>query len=173
MLTDQRLGELFERLRSTPHINRIRVHTRLPIVLPSRVTSNLLELLTDSRTKSIVVVHANHPNEIAGDCTVALRKLVESGLMVLNQSVLLREINDDVEVLAELSNRLIDLGVLPYYLHQLDRVKGAAHFEVTPERGRELLEELRKRLPGYAVPRYVQEIAGELSKVPVGESASR
>ena len=167
MLTDQRLGELFERLRSIPHVRRIRLHTRLPIVLPSRVTPSLLKLLTDSRTNSIVVVHANHPNEIVGTCADALRTLVESGLMVLNQTVLLREINDNAAALAELSYRLVDLGVLPYYLHQLDRVQGAAQFEVTPERGRELMVELRKRLPGYAVPKYVREVAGELFKVPV------
>lgn len=167
MLTDQRLGELFARLRSIPHVRRIRLHTRLPIVLPSRVTPALLKLLADPRTKSIVVVHANHPNEISGECAKTLRRLVESGLMVLNQSVLLRDINDNADALAELSNRLIDLGVLPYYLHQLDRVKGAAHFEVTLERGYELMAELRKRLPGYAVPRYVREVAGELFKVPL------
>jgi EF-P beta-lysylation protein EpmB len=173
MLTDQRLAELIARLRAIPHVRRIRLHTRLPIVLPSRVTPALLELLADSRTKSIVVVHANHPNEIAGDCADALRLLVESGLMVLNQSVLLRAINDNADALANLSNRLIDLGILPYYLHQLDRVKGAAHFEVPPERGYELMVELRKRLPGYAVPKYVREVAGELFKVPLEKSGER
>ena len=113
----------------------------------------------------MVVVHANHPAEVVDDCADALRQLVHSGLTVLNQSVLLRGINDSADTLAELCNRLADLGVIPYYLHQLDRVTGTTHFEVPELRGRELVDELESRLPGYAVPRYVREIPGASGKV--------
>jgi L-lysine 2,3-aminomutase len=115
----------------------------------------------------IVVVHANHPAEIVGDCRNALRRLVTSGLTVLNQTVLLAGINDAVEPLAELSFRLINVGVIPYYLHQLDRVSGTAHFEVPVAKGVALVEELGARLPGYAVPQYVREVPGEQHKMPL------
>lgn len=167
MLTDARLAALVSRLAEIPHLRRLRVHTRLPIVLPERVTPELLELLRSTRLATAIVVHANHPNELAGDCAETLRFLSASGLTVLNQAVLLRGINDDGDVLAELSERLFDLGVLPYYLHQLDCVAGAAHFEVSEERGRELVAELRRRLPGYLVPKYVRETAGEAGKTPL------
>ncbi|MCH8829131.1 MAG: EF-P beta-lysylation protein EpmB [Planctomycetes bacterium] len=166
-LSDRRLSILCERLDSIPHLTRLRIHTRLPIVLPSRVTEELIAMLTSLRLRPIIVVHANSPREIAGDCADALRRLVQSGMTVLNQSVLLRRINDNADALTELCERLIDLGVLPYYLHQLDRVQGTAHFEVAESRGREIIRELRRRLPGYAVPRYVREIPGEPYKVPL------
>lgn len=167
MLTDARLGALIARIAAIPHIARLRVHTRLPIVLPERVTAELIEMLLDAGPTPIVVVHANHPQELAGSCADALRRLVRSGVTVLNQAVLLRGINDSATALAALSERLVDLGVLPYYLHQLDKVAGAAHFEVKESVGLSLIEELRRRLPGYAVPRYVREVAGEASKRPV------
>ena len=167
MLTDERLSVVVRRLEAIPHLRRLRLHTRLPIVLPNRVTLELLDLLTTTRLTSVVVVHANHPQELVADCALALRQLSQSGLMVLNQAVLLRGINDSVEVLRELSERLIDLGVKPYYLHQLDRVAGTAHFEVSEESGRRLVDELRRQLPGYAVPQYVREIAGRPFKVPL------
>ena len=116
----------------------------------------------------LVVVHANHPREIDAPSARALRRLVQAGIPVLNQSVLLRRVNDSVDALAELSERLIDTGVFPYYLHQLDPVAGAAHFHVSEAHGRALLDELRKRLPGYAVPRYVREVPGEAFKVELG-----
>lgn len=167
MLTDARLASLIERLEQIPHLRRLRLHSRLPIVLPDRVSDELLQLLSSTRLTTIMVVHANHPQEIQLDCTDALSRLVRGGIPTLNQAVLLQGINDDEEVLAELCERLIDLGVLPYYLHQLDRVSGAAHFEVSVERGRELVAALRRRLPGYAVPQYVAELAGELHKTPL------
>ncbi len=167
MLTDVRLTEMIGRLDGIKHLDRLRIHTRLPIVLPDRVTDSLIELLRSTRMTPIVVVHANHPAEIVDDCACVLRKMVRSGLTVLNQAVLLRGINDSVEALAGLSERLINLGVMPYYLHQLDRVVGTAHFEVPVERGLELVNELRQRLPGYAVPRYVREIPDEPNKVPL------
>jgi EF-P beta-lysylation protein EpmB len=167
MLGDRRLGELCRRLADIGHLRRLRIHTRLPIVLPERITDGLLDLLTGSRLTPFVVVHANHPNEVAADCAAALRRLVRSGLTVLNQAVLLRGVNDDADTLADLCERLADLGVVPYYLHQLDRVAGAAHFAVSEDRGRALVAKLRARLPGYAVPTYVREIPGEPCKVPL------
>lgn len=166
-LTDARLSALLERLEAIPHLRRVRLHTRLPIVLPARVTPGLIDRLRASRLTPIVVVHANHPQELQGDCAEALRTLVRSGITTLNQTVLLRGINDDLETLHGLCERLIDLGVLPYYLHQLDRVRGAAHFEVTEADGRALVTALRARLPGYAVPQYVREEAGQPSKTPL------
>lgn len=167
LLTDLRLQQLLDRMDQLPHIQRIRLHTRLPIVLPSRITPELLRLLSTLRAQPLCVVHANHPQEIAGDCAQALKTLVRSGIPVLNQTVLLRTINDRADVLCELSRRLINLGVMPYYLHQLDRVSGTAHFEVPPDVGRQLVAELARQLPGYAVPKYVQEIAGAAHKTPV------
>ena len=166
-LSDRRLEELFLRLDSIPHLDRIRIHSRWPIVLPSRVTTRLLSALNALRSQPVFVVHANHPQEIAADCVDALRLLVRSGIPVLNQAVLLRGINDSPEVLEQLCLTLVNLGVMPYYLHQLDRVAGAAHFEVAESVGVQLEAELRRRLPGYAVPLYVREIAGADSKLPV------
>lgn len=166
-LTDARLSALLERLEAIPHLRRVRLHTRLPIVLPSRVTPGLIERLRASRLTPIVVVHANHPQELQDDCAAALRTLVRAGITTLNQTVLLRGINDDLETLHDLCERLIDLGVLPYYLHQLDRVRGAAHFEVTEDVGRALVTALRSRLPGYAIPQFVREEAGQPSKTPL------
>lgn len=167
MLSDQRLQALCSSIDAIPHIERIRFHTRLPIVLPSRVTKELLNLLRDLRSQTIVVVHANHANEIIGDCETALRTIVRAGVPVLNQSVLLTGVNDSVDALESLSRRLVNIGVMPYYLHQLDQVSGTAHFKVAKSRGLELLEELSTRLPGYAVPRYVQEIPGQTGKTPI------
>ncbi|MBC8290691.1 MAG: EF-P beta-lysylation protein EpmB [Planctomycetes bacterium] len=164
MLTDQRLSDLIARLEAIPHLRRLRIHTRLPIVLPDRVTPELLDRLLDCRLKVVFVVHANHAAELVDDCAEALRKLVAAPLTVLNQAVLLRSVNDSLEAQCDLSSALIDLGVMPYYLHQLDRVSGAAHFEVPVETGRALIQEMRRRLPGYAIPRYVQEIPGEAHK---------
>ena len=146
---------------------RLRVHTRLPIVVPSRMTEDLVTVLTSPRFAAVIVVHANHARELSPEVAVAFEKLRRAGIMLLNQAVLLRGVNDSVEALAELSDRLIDLGVIPYYLHQLDRVAGVAHFEVAEERGRALVEELRRRLPGYAVPQYVREVPGAAHKVPL------
>ncbi len=167
MLTDERLATICQRLESIPHLTRLRIHSRLPIVLPDRITPELIAILINNRLTPILVVHANHANELADDCADALRTLVRSGITVLNQSVLLRGVNDSVSALHELSERLVDLGVLPYYLHQLDRVAGAAHFEVSENVGRELIRQLRQRLPGYAVPQYVREIPGEPHKTPL------
>jgi len=167
MLNDRRLTDLCSRLDAIPHLERIRFHTRLPIVLPSRVTAALMDMLRSLRTQPIVVVHANHASEIAADCSEALASMVRKGVPVLNQSVLLRGVNDSVAALEDLSRALIRIGVMPYYLHQLDRVRGTSHFEVPVPCGRELIRELQRRLPGYAVPRFVQEIPGEPHKTPL------
>lgn len=167
ILNDQRLEHLCRRLEAIPHIDRIRIHTRLPIVLPSRITDALLSLLTGLRPQVLVVVHANHAAEIQLDCRSSLQRLVQAGLPVLNQAVLLRGINDCVNSLEDLSTALMNIGVIPYYLHQLDRVSGTAHFEVPTSTGLSLVSELQARLPGYAVPRYVQEIPGATGKTPV------
>ncbi|MCA8995999.1 MAG: EF-P beta-lysylation protein EpmB [Planctomycetaceae bacterium] len=171
LLSDGRLKGLLDRLAEIPHVRRLRIHSRLPIVLPDRVTRGLLDCLRGTRFQTFVVVHANHAHELVDDCETALQQLIRSGIPVLNQAVLLRKVNDSVEALAELCERCIDLGVMPYYLHQLDRVRGAVHFEVDPHLGLQLISELRARLPGYAVPRYVREIPGERSKTVIESSA--
>jgi EF-P beta-lysylation protein EpmB len=163
-LVDAQLAELARRIADIPHVQRLRIHTRLPIVIPQRVTEELIGWLRGTRLAPIVVVHANHPQEIDEVAAAALSRLVDRGIPVLNQAVLLRGVNDNAEALIGLSRRLVRLRVMPYYLHQLDRVAGAAHFEVPIARGLELIELLRRALPGYAVPRYVQEIAGENHK---------
>lgn len=167
MLTDTRLAALLDRFASIDHLRRLRVHTRLPIVLPQRVTARLLDLLLENRLTPIVVVHANHSRELQDDCADALRRLVRSGVTTLNQTVLLKGVNDDADSMTELCERLIDLGVIPYYVHQLDRVTGTAHFEVSEARGRGIMRALRERLPGYAVPTYVREVPGEKCKLPL------
>jgi KamA family protein len=166
-LVDSWLSKLAAQISQIHHINRLRVHTRLPIVIPERVCDELLDWLTGTRLTPIVVVHANHPAEIDGPVERALGRLVDSGVPVLNQAVLLRGVNDNADVLTELSERLVDLQVMPYYLHQLDRVAGAAHFEVPEAEGKQIMAQLHARLPGYAVPRYVREIAGQASKIPI------
>ncbi len=167
MLTDTRLQEIWQRLEAVPHLRRIRLHTRLPIVLPNRVTAAFLEQLQNSRLTPIVVVHANHPNEVVADCAEALRKLVKAGVTVLNQSVLLKGINDSAQTLGELSEALMNLGVMPYYLHQMDHVQGTAHFTVPDETAKAILKEMQRQLPGYGVPRLVREIPGESHKTPL------
>ncbi len=164
MLNDSRLNLLCSAIDQISHIERIRFHTRLPIVLPSRVTEELLCLFRGLRAQPIMVVHANHGNELVGDCAEALRRLVRSGIPVLNQAVLLAGVNDNVDTLEALCRRLINLGVMPYYLHQLDRVSGTAHFEADRELGRQLIQDIATRLPGYAVPRFVQEVPGKPGK---------
>ncbi|MBW8884355.1 MAG: EF-P beta-lysylation protein EpmB [Planctomycetia bacterium] len=160
-LVDGHLADLAERIATIEHVQRLRIHTRLPIMIPQRVTIELIDWLRGTRLTPIMVVHANHPQEIDEPTAAALSRLIDAGIPVLNQSVLLRGVNDNAEALIGLSRRLIDLRVMPYYLHQLDRVAGAAHFEVPISRGRELIAAMRRALPGYALPRYVQELAGE------------
>lgn len=164
VLTDSVLGDLVEQISSIKHVKRLRIHSRMPIVIPQRVTQALVEILSSSRLAVWFIVHCNHANELDQATQNALERLVNSGIPVLNQAVLLARINDSVEALESLCSQLINIRVQPYYLHQLDRVLGAAHFEVPFQSGLLLIDELRKRLPGYAIPTYVREEAGAASK---------
>ncbi|MET4568234.1 EF-P beta-lysylation protein EpmB [Rhodanobacter soli] len=166
-LATHKLEELTRGLTDLPHIIRLRIHSRLPVVLPERVDDAFIGWLTAVPLQKVVVLHANHANELDASVDAACARLRAAGATVLNQSVLLRGINDDADTLAELSERLFAAGVLPYYLHQLDRVQGAAHFEVDDKRALALMEALRARLPGYLVPRLVREVGGDASKRPL------
>jgi EF-P beta-lysylation protein EpmB len=163
-LSDARLAELSAALAALPQLRRLRIHTRHPVVLPERVDDALLGWLAPLRLQKVVVLHANHAAELDAAVGAACARLRDAGATLLNQSVLLRGVNDDAGVLAALSERLFALGVLPYYLHQLDRVAGAAHFEVDDARALALHAELSARLPGYLVPRLVREVAGAPAK---------
>jgi len=162
MLSDVRLANLLERLETTTQIQRLRIHTRMPIVVPERVGNALLGLLTRGRLQKIIVLHTNHPQEIDDQVASACHAMKKTGVTLLNQSVLLRGINDDFKILAKLSERLFSIGVLPYYLHLLDPVQGAAHFFSHPVG---LMEEMCSVLPGYLVPKLVREVRGERFKV--------
>ena len=164
-LSDSKLAELTQALNRIPHLKRLRIHTRFPIVIPDRVTNQLLDWLTDTHMQCYFVLHANHANELSNEVLRQVKRLREVGIALLNQAVLLRGVNDSLSALVDLCEKLSDHGILPYYLNQLDRVQGAAHFDVPIAKGKQLIEQLRGLLPGYAVPRYVQEIAGEPNKV--------
>lgn len=164
LLDDEALGALLDRLEALPNLQRLRIHTRLPVVIPQRVTAALAARLGRGRLKPVLVLHANHARELGDDVDVALEPLREWRIPLLNQSVLLRGVNDDAEILRALSERLFDLGVTPYYLHLLDRVRGAAHFEVAEPLARLIHDELAASTPGYLVPRLVREIAGAPGK---------
>jgi EF-P beta-lysylation protein EpmB len=163
-LATAKLAELTAALRGVPHLRRLRIHTRLPVVLPERVDAELEAWLRASPWPVAIVLHANHAAELDDEVADACARLRATGATLLNQAVLLRGVNDDAAVLADLSARLFELGVLPYYLHQLDRVQGAAHFEVDDARALALHAELHRRLPGYLLPRLVREVAGEPGK---------
>jgi EF-P beta-lysylation protein EpmB len=166
-LGDDKLGALAAALDALPQLRRLRLHTRLPVVLPSRVDAALLRWLRDSRLQKVVVLHVNHPAEIGPALQQALRQLAAAGATLLNQTVLLKNVNDSAEILAQLSEKLFTSGVMPYYLHVLDRVGGVSHFEVTDRASRMIMRELNARLPGYLVPRLVREIPGEPGKSPL------
>ncbi|BAV34614.1 lysine 2,3-aminomutase [Sulfuricaulis limicola] len=164
-LSDRRLAELARQLETIPHLRRLRLHTRLPVVLPERVNDELLGWLGDTKLKPVIVVHANHAQELDDAARQALAALKNAGAELLNQSVLLRGVNDSVEALADLSEALFETGTLPYYLHMLDKVQGAAHFDVDEIAARRLMQELQARLPGYLVPRLVREVPGGPGKL--------
>jgi len=166
-LTDTKLLRLIDMLEGIKHIKRLRIHTRLPVVLPERITSALCDGLASSHLQTVVVLHINHANEIDAAVADVCQKLQHTGSWLLNQSVLLAGVNDSVAALTELSERLGDCDIHPYYLHQLDRVLGAAHFAVPDEVARQLVAKLRDSLPGYLVPKLVREHAGEFSKTPL------
>jgi EF-P beta-lysylation protein EpmB len=166
-LSDRRLQQLTDGLAKIPHVRRLRIHTRYPVVLPERIDRDFIAWLSAVPLQKVIVLHANHSREIDGATRDACLRLREAGAALLNQSVLLAGINDDAATLAALSETLFECGVLPYYLHLLDRVQGAAHFDVTENTALALHEELTARLPGYLVPKLVREIAGAAAKTPV------
>ncbi|HEY4367257.1 MAG TPA: EF-P beta-lysylation protein EpmB [Steroidobacteraceae bacterium] len=170
-LSDRRLTQLTDALQSVPHVRRLRIHTRNPVVLPERVDEGLIRWLSGLELQKVVVIHANHAQELDANVERACHDLAVAGATVLNQSVLLAGVNDSVTALAALSERLFAMKVLPYYLHLLDRVQGAAHFEVDTETALRLHAGLAEVLPGYLVPRLVREIPGAASKTPVTSRA--
>lgn len=163
-VSDRQLSWLVEQLSRIDHLKRLRIHTRLPVVIPSRITAQCLDWLTGNRLQPVVVVHCNHVNELDESVADAFAELRKAGVTLLNQSVLLRGVNDNVRDLEQLCQRLFAMGALPYYLHVLDKVKGAAHFDVPRQEALALMQQLRARLPGYLVPRLVEEVAGAPSK---------
>ena len=166
-LATPKLVELTDALSGIEHLKRLRIHTRLPVVLPERVDAPLLEWLAGLPWPVALVLHANHANEFDATVDSALAGLRDAGTRLLNQAVLLRGVNDSVEALAELGERSFAAGVLPYYLHQLDRVAGAAHFEVPDREAKALHAALAARMSGYLVPRLVREVAGDPGKRPL------
>ncbi len=166
-LGDEKLRQLLSRLAQIPHVTTVRIHSRLPVVLPERISDALVTLLSNCGLQVVMVIHANHANEIDAEVAAALRRTHHAGITLFNQSVLLRKVNDDAAALAALSRTLFAHNVMPYYLHTLDAVQGAAHFGVQPERSRAIYTELSRLLPGYLLPRLVSEQAGAPFKTPV------
>lgn len=166
-LSNSKLEIWVERLASLKQINTLRIHTRVPIVIPNRLDDTLLTLLKKSRLRIVMVVHSNHAKELDDFTVEHLKKLSNQDIMVLNQTVLLKGVNDRAEVLAQLSQRLFDARVMPYYLHVLDKVKGAHHFDLDATSIEQIYTELLAMLPGYLVPKLVREIAGEKNKTPL------
>lgn len=167
MLGDQKLRRLTDALSVIPHYRRLRIHSRIPVTLPARIDDAFIEWLGKLDRQVVVVVHANHANEFDQKVSAALSRIREAGATILNQAVLLAGVNDTVPALARLMETAFQAGALPYYLHLLDRVSGSAHFEVDRDRAVTLIDALREHLPGYLVPRLVEERAGALAKLPV------
>ncbi|EPG4208356.1 EF-P beta-lysylation protein EpmB [Klebsiella michiganensis] len=167
MAKDHELDWLLTQLESIPHIKRLRIHSRLPIVIPARITDTLVARIAASSLQVLLVNHVNHANEIDAAFRASMKKLRMAGVTLLNQSVLLRGVNDNANTLADLSNALFDAGVMPYYLHVLDKVQGAAHFMVSDEEARAIVRELLTLVSGYLVPKLAREIGGEPSKTPL------
>ncbi len=161
LLSDSRLAELIKQLNTIEHLTRIRIHSRIPIVLPSRITNELIETLNSARPSVTIVVHCNHANEIDPSVESACGKLKQAGIMLFNQTVLLKNINDNAAELCRLSESLFRIGIVPYYLHCLDKATGTGHFDVSEAETLRLYETMQKNLPGYLVPKLVREIAGK------------
>lgn len=166
-LTTKKLAELTDQLPTLPHVIRVRIHSRLPIVLPERIDDAFIDWLAALPLQKVVVIHANHANEFNASVDDACARMRAAGATLLNQSVMLRGVNDSAQAIADLSERMFAAGVLPYYLHQLDKVKGTAHFEVPDAKALAIMEDVRGSLSGYLVPKLVREISGEASKTPV------
>ncbi|MCK9533178.1 MAG: EF-P beta-lysylation protein EpmB [Pseudomonas sp.] len=167
MLQDERLAELVAGIADITHVQRLRVHSRLPVVIAERLTDQLTDILTGTRLRSSLVLHVNHPRELTPLHAERLAKLRQAGVTLLNQTVLLKGVNDSAQVLIELSEQLFNHDVLPYYLHVLDRVQGAQHFDVTSAEAYTLYQQMLAQLPGYLVPKLVREEAGQAHKTPL------
>lgn len=165
--SNARLSALLDRIEAIPHLTRLRIHTRLPVVIPRRVDQGLLQRLEASRLQCVLVTHCNHPRELDADFDTAMHLLKQRGVTLLNQAVLLRGVNDSAAVQIALAERLFRAGVLPYYLHLLDPVAGAHHFDVPEDRARTLLHAVHAALPGYLIPRLVREVPGQPGKSPI------
>jgi KamA family protein len=170
-LKTERLQALTQQLAEIPHIRRLRIHTRMPIVLPERINQGLLDWLGNLPWKALLVTHCNHAQELDDEVISALANLDSTGTTLLNQAVLLKGINDHASAIINLSEALFSAGVLPYYLHLLDRVCGAAHFEVSEHRALSIMERVQGQLPGFLVPKLVREVAGMAHKIPLQEPA--
>ena len=164
-LEDELLAELFESIGKIPHIKTIRLHTKFPSIIPERVTPDFLSTLAESTLHTVCVFHINHPKEITDEFCDAVLAIKNTNTVTLNQSVLLNGVNDNAKTLVELSRKLFDAGVLPYYLHRLDHAKGTSHFKVSNEKTAEIMQQLKNQLPGYLVPKLATEIAGHASKM--------
>ncbi len=164
---DRTLKNLIEKLNTIKHIKRLRIHTRLPVVIPDRINHELLEWVSNSKRPITFVIHVNHPNEIDETLKQAISQLRSAGSMVLNQSVLLKGINNDTRTLIQLSEKLFNIGVMPYYLNVLDRVSGSAHFEVSEPEAKQLIEKMMINTSGYLVPKLVRERADKPYKMPI------
>jgi len=167
MASDEHLAWLIDNIEKISHVKRLRIHTRLPVVIPKRVTTTLVELLKNTHLKATVVLHINHGNEINKALAEAVEPLRAARIPLFNQSVLLKGINDKADILAELSEKLFDIGIQPYYLHMFDQVQGAAHFDVNEQQAVNIVKELMTILPGFLMPKLVREIAGEANKTPI------
>lgn len=167
MADDASIAWFIEQCESITQLKRIRIHTRLPVVIPSRITPELLSILNRSRLKPIIVLHINHANEVSNELKEISKQIIASGVRLLNQAVLLRQVNDEPEQQVELSEALFDANIMPYYLHLLDKVKGATHFDISEEKIKRIYDEMLAELPGFLVPKLVREVGGESSKTPV------
>ncbi|PSW12184.1 EF-P beta-lysylation protein EpmB [Photobacterium sanctipauli] len=167
MAKDHELAWLLKAIEGIPHVKRLRIHSRLPVVLPSRITSTLCDLLSESRLQAVLVTHINHSNEVNQELATAMAKLKQADVTLLNQGVLLRGVNDSVKALTDLSEALFSAGILPYYLHVLDKVQGAAHFMINDRQARALMSGLMENVSGYLVPKLTREIGGRKSKTPL------
>jgi len=167
MANDEHLAWLVTQIEAIAHIKRLRIHTRLPVVIPNRITHDLINLLSKSRLKVTMVLHINHGNEIDSDFDRALEPLRAARIPLFNQSVLLKGVNDSADTLIALSEKMFDIGIIPYYLHLLDAVQGAAHFDVTEQEAIKIVKKMLATLPGFLMPKLVREIAGEANKTPI------
>ena len=167
MAKDDHLAWLANEIASINHVKRLRIHTRLPVVLPERINNAFVNWFTALPIQKVLVLHANHANEMSEALKSRLITLREKGVTLLNQSVLLKGVNDSCEAISDLSEALFEASVLPYYLHVLDKVQGASHFYVSDDEGRHIMEEAIKRLPGFLVPKLVREIGGQPGKTPI------